>query len=281
MSVLLHIKGSKLKYHSGFSLIELLITMLIGLFLLVGISSSYVSSKKTSVARDQYSILEDNGRVALEVMANTIQHTGYASSGVLDNKFITGAVTSDNCSGGGQSVINTTIFPANSTLDNVLGDSIGVAYVGDSSVTTDCTGGTIHPNCQTDSGSVSSSIGSSKIYSSFYLDNASVELKCAGSRRNDEETIADGIENMQILYGVDADTPSDGVVDRYVNATNLGGWGDNVLSVQIAVLVRSQREIKSNDESLTFTLLDTPHTTPSDRYMRAVFSTTINLRNRL
>ena len=65
---------------SGLSLLELLIAMFIGLFLLAGISTSYLASKKSSIARDQYSILEDNGRIALEVIANTLKHTGYTSS---------------------------------------------------------------------------------------------------------------------------------------------------------------------------------------------------------
>ncbi len=52
--------------HQGFSLIELLVAMLIGLFLLTGMASSFLSSKKASNDRDQLSVLEDNGRFALE-----------------------------------------------------------------------------------------------------------------------------------------------------------------------------------------------------------------------
>ena len=48
---------------------------------------------------------------------------------------------------------------------------------------------------------------------------------------------------MQILYGVDSDG-DDNVVDRYVNATQVGTFVNNIVSVQIAVLVRSAREIK-------------------------------------
>ena len=75
---------------SGLSLVELLIAMTIGLFLLAGITTSYLSSKKTSIKRDQYSQLEDNGRLALEILTKTLEHTGYTSSkGVpLEDKFI-------------------------------------------------------------------------------------------------------------------------------------------------------------------------------------------------
>ncbi len=268
---------------AGFSLIELLIAMFIGLFLLVGITSSYVSSKKSSIARDQYSILEDNGRLALEVMAKTIQHTGYSSNkGVLlQDKFLTTAVASEGCGGGQQSVANPAIFPANSMTDNVQGDSIGVVYLGDNSITRDCSGGVIENNCKADSAIISATSGSARIYNTFYLDYGSYELRCAGSRRNDVETIAEGVENIQFLYGIDVDGDLQHTADRYVNASNIGTLGKQVVNVQIAILVRSEREIKDTSEALTYTLLDTVVTAPNDRRLRAVFSTTINLRNTL
>jgi type IV pilus assembly protein PilW len=60
----------------GFSLLELMIAMVIGLFLLAGITTTFLGSKKASLERDEYSILQDNGRVALEIMADVIEHTG-------------------------------------------------------------------------------------------------------------------------------------------------------------------------------------------------------------
>ncbi len=268
---------------TGFSIIELLIAMFIGLFLIVGITSSYVSSKKSSIARDQYSILEDNGRLALEVMARTIQHTGYASNKgiLLQDKFITTAVVSEGCGGGQQSVVNPAIFPANSMTDNVQGDSIGVVYLGDDSITLDCTGGLIENNCRADSPIASASSSSARIYNTFYLDYGSYELRCAGSRRSAVETIAEGIENVQFLYGIDVDGDLQHTADRYVNASNIGTLSKQIVNVQIAILVRSQREIKDTSEALTYTLLDTAVTAPNDRRLRAVFSTTINLRNTL
>lgn len=275
--------SQKTNRESGFSILELLIAMFIGLFLLVGITSSYVSSKKSSIARDQYSILEDNGRLALEVMARTIQHTGYLSNKYLylEDKFLTSPVVTEGCGGGDQSVVNPAIFPANSMTDNIQGDSIGVVYLGDSSITRDCSGGGIADNCKADSVITSANTDSARIYNTFYLDNASYQLRCAGSRRNDVEVIAEGIENIQFLYGIDVDGDLQHTADRYVNASNIGAFGKKVVNVQIAVLVRSQREIKENSEALTYTLLDTTVTAPNDRRLRAVFSTTINLRNTL
>ena len=106
--------------------------------------------------------------------------------------------------------------------------------------------------------------------------------------------IVEGIENMQILYGVDADAsgvdPSanpdgsggDGIADRYVTWTDLtqtvaNGDAYKIVSIRLSLLARS---IENNlmTEPAPYTFNGTP-TTPTDRYLRKVFTTTITLRN--
>ncbi|GAA0410877.1 PilW family protein [Cocleimonas flava] len=271
-------KNAPLKKQLGLSLIELLIAMIIGLFLLAGITSSFLSSKKSSIQRDQFSLLEDNGRIALEVMSDILEHTGYASNigAPLLNNFITGGITSRTCSGGEASVVNTGIFAGIETEDDdVNGDTIGVVYLGDDQVSRDCSGLPLPANCQI---SPTTDPETASIYNAFYLNNDDT-LMCAGSRINEAQVIAEGVENMQILYGIDAN--GDKTVDRYVNATNVNGSWSDVISVQIGVLVRALKETKDEPESITYSLLDTAVVSPNDRYRRAVFSTTVNIRNTL
>lgn len=267
----------------GLSLIELMIAMFIGLFLLAGISSSYLSSKKSSIHRDEYSLLQDNGRLALEVMRQTIVHGGYKAFplGNIDpNIFITDDVNSSNCNPGGASVLNTGLFSEDSTMDGPLdtSDSIGIKYLGDDNLFTDCAGNTLPAGCRISSANQNSDSDTAGIYNAFFIDDQNT-LQCSGSRSNAPEPIVEGIENMQILYGIDND--GDPEVDRYVNATQMGTFIDNVKSVQIAVLVRSSREVKEKAESKVYSLLDVAYPSPTDRYMRAVFTTTIKLRNTL
>ena len=270
-----------MKSQRGLSLIELLISMFIGLFLLAGITSSYIHSKKSSVYQDQYSLIEDNGRIALEIMSQTIQHTGYGSNRAIPitpSKFIQTRPVSRTCSGTDTSVLDSLDFPDDSTFDSVDGDSIGVIYLGDSDISTDCTGRTLPANCQIGSANTTNS-EAAKIYSTFYLDEDRDTLMCVGSRDSVEHVIADGIENMQILYGVNTDDSSDRSVERYVNADDMAGLWNNVSSIQIALLVRSENEILDKKQIKQFTLLDQDVTTLEDRYQRAVFTTTISLRN--
>ncbi len=263
----------------GLSLVELLVAMFVGLFLLAGISSSYLSSKKTSVQRDEYALLQDNGRLALETMSNIIEHAGYASfpSGSLfPSAFITGDVVSKSCDAGGESVVAGSIgnFPSTFTGDGAS-DTIGVIYLGDNKLFTDCAGRELPVGCRLSKTNRNSD--AARIYSSFFVENGI--LKCAGSRTTIKESIAEGIENMQILYGVNID--EDPEVDRYIRATQMGTFADNIISVQIAILVRSSREVKDKPESIEYSLLDKVYKAPEDRYLRAVFTTTINLRNTL
>jgi len=113
--------GLIIKKQSGLSLIELLIAMFVGLFLLAGISTTYISSKKSSIDRDQYSILEDNGRIALEIIGDTLRHTGYVSANLSPlNKFIVTSdpVTPKNCRDGSSNISNISNFAGIVTTDN-------------------------------------------------------------------------------------------------------------------------------------------------------------------
>lgn len=279
----MNISINLMKKQNGLSLVELLIAMLIGVFLLAGISSSYVNSKNSSVQRDQLSLVEDNGRLVLEVISRAIEHTGYTpvNAGVLPTQFITNGadVVAHACPDGSQNVIDTSIFPI--TADIATGDSLGVIFHGDDKLFSDCTGGVLPAGCRLNPPPLNNAIPeSSRIYNSFFVDNATTTFRCAGSRNGTAQVIAEGVENIQYLYGVDT-TGSDNLVDRYVNATDAAGLWNSVVSVQVAVLIRSLKPVKSTNSSKQYTLLDTVITSPSDKFQREVFSTTIRLRNTL
>ncbi len=270
---------------SGITLIELLIAMLIGVFLLAGIASSYVSSKKTSRDTNQLSQVEDNGRIALETIRDIVQHAGYAPNGDASLKtfILRPADVASVACGGNNSVVNPALFTASRvTTDNASGDSLAIAYYGDNNLFTDCVGKILPTSCRL--GAAGGKNNAAKIYSSFFVENG--KLQCAGSRATNTQIIAEGIENIQYLYGVD--TNGDDFIDKYLNATNLAAaalanpniW-NTVSSIQVAILVRSLKPVKKTAESKKYTLLDTTITSTTDKYKREVFTTTIRLRNTL
>lgn len=94
------------------------------------------------------------------------------------------------------------------------------------------------------------------------------------------EDLVEGVENLQLLYGVDDD--EDGVAESYVSADAVGEWR-NVVSVQVALLVRSGEEYGTASDSAeeTYTLLDEVITDADGlRVRRHQFATTVELRNR-
>ena len=270
----------------GYSLIELLIAMMIGLFLLLGIGSAYLNSIKGQITRDQYSLLQDNARLVLDSMTKVIEHTGYQADRImLEDKFITGAVPNNAC------IANNTLLNSafgttrdDDTGNRFTGDRIGIVYLGSTKFNSDC-GGVVNalPACQVGHQAFKKSgntVDLARIYNAFYIDNTDGhgELKCIGSLAKGEHIIADNIENMQITYGID--TNGDGVVNRYADATSIasGDW-NTPISVQIAVLVKSKKKVKNQAEKKSYDLLGIVITPPKDKFYRAVFKTTVWLRN--
>jgi type IV pilus assembly protein PilW len=88
-----------------------------------------------------------------------------------------------------------------------------------------------------------------------------------------------GVENMQILYGV-TNNPDDPKAERYVTAANVNAWED-VVSVRIALLMRSDDNSVDTALGQTYNLAGTQITTESDRRARLVGVTTAAVRNRL
>jgi type IV pilus assembly protein PilW len=95
---------------------------------------------------------------------------------------------------------------------------------------------------------------------------------------NAVEELVEGIEQIQVQYGVD--TNGDVIVDAYRTADNVTDWND-VISVSIALLVRSLEEYGSDADRRSYTLLDVTVAAPADRRLREVFTATASIRNRV
>ena len=107
----------------------------------------------------------------------------------------------------------------------------------------------------------------------LYRSSLSVTGK-ANSLAADE--LVEGIENMQILYG--EDTSGDGTANHYVDSDTVGDMA-NVVSIRVSLLVVSLEDNLSKSP-VKYTYNGT-ETTPTDRRLRRVFSSTIAIRNRL
>jgi len=90
------------------------------------------------------------------------------------------------------------------------------------------------------------------------------------------EELAEGVESLQLRYGIDSD--GDGVANSLVSADGVGTT--SVVTIEIALLLASADDIKSQPAAETFDLAGTQFTSLADRKLRKVVTTVIKLRNR-
>ena len=306
----------------GFSLIELMIALVLGLFVIAGLATVYLSSKETYALRDQISEMDENARIAIKALRTHIEGAGYSSeigSIQLDNYLLPAGfvVSTATCPNGNTNVINPSKIASSAdgaalgsavlTTNAIMAraDSIGVSFLADDQNFKDCTGSSWKNRCMVDpTASLSDWANQSsqaqttrRVYSSFKIQkNASrnnsigegiPELVCGGSLNSLVQPWAQGIEHMQLRYGVDIlpDPVPIGQrkqwqVDQYWSATEVtanNAW-DQVALVQLALLVRTIDPVFKQAETETHQLFDQQIKT-SDRYKRSVYTTTIYLRN--
>jgi type IV pilus assembly protein PilW len=99
------------------------------------------------------------------------------------------------------------------------------------------------------------------------------------------ERLIDGVENMQILYGVD--TTGNRIPNNYLTATAVANWED-VVTVKLALLFATVDEDFSAplDATNNYQLLNaapfdpTPGAGNDDRRRRKIVEATVSLRNR-
>lgn len=91
------------------------------------------------------------------------------------------------------------------------------------------------------------------------------------------EELVQGVENMQILYGLD-NSFNDGLADIYLKANDAAMNWDNVVSVRLFLRMRSINPVYSGNETYS-TFRGIAGTGGADRFMRHVVSTTVQLRN--
>lgn len=257
----------------GLSLIELLIALLIGLILLLGISQVFLTSRQTFATNNAMSKLQENGRFALEFIARSARQAGYLSPGSTLNMPYPAEPTT--C-GLGTTASNP--CAVNRTGSGTASDQVSFAAepVTIDGALRDCAGTTVSTN--------------KVIINSYFIvaadaNNPEPALACSSYNRTDNtwitknQRLIDGIESLQVLYGVNT-TGNSKSVDQFVSADRVSNWS-GVLAVRIAVLANSLDDTSPTPPQRNYYLLDAAPVTPGadDRKTRQIFTTTIHFKN--
>jgi type IV pilus assembly protein PilW len=264
-------------YQSGMTLIEIMIALLIGAFLLGGVLQIFVGSKQTNKMQEGLSRLQENGRFAMDFLAKDIRMAGYWGCISQSNANTDVAGTNNNAVNGDNIDNGTDTITLRGALNETLAPITGACGTRDIAVPGEAF--YTHP---------SSTI-------SYRINNAVLE-------RTDDlgvfQDLIEGIENMQILYGVDliplAASVGDQTPNYYVTANNViapatgthkaADWS-NVVSIRISLLAATvddnltAQPVPYTYNGVTTTTVSVPPVT--DRRMRRVFNATLAVRNRL
>jgi len=343
----------------GFSLIELMIAMVLGMGLMGGALHVFINSKQTFAFSEEMTWMQESARYAMEFVSRDVRMAGYFGCGsqsmavTLDPSsgsnawaydFDKGLVGYDGDDSGFPSDFPTASVPtlASGTLPKsdaftvlrgatedeqftVTGHNTSSAVIsvtpnhtfssGQILVVSDCDhaavfqttggnkiklghnkGGSVAPgNCTKGLGLpvVCTANGTAYQYDgdafvmevvshAYFVNTASnnvpsiyrQEIKGGLVAGSETEELAQGVESIQTIYGLDVN--GDGAVNRYVTADNVADW-TSVMSIQIHLLMRSISEVTA--EPVTFRFVGNSYT-PTDRFLRKEFTSTIFIRNR-
>ena len=262
------------KDQRGFNLIELLIAIVIGIFISLMIVQYMATSSRVFKRQGADSNLEQNASFAISYLSQFIRQAGTRDEyGSVVPFFTEDCDGLDPCTSDGTGTASPTAAATSDTIAVQMHPADGL----------DCTGQVISPGDQ--------------LVNVFYI-AASAEdpdvnsLYCrgfnatTGFRISDGIALIDGIDQMQIQYGV---TNEDERIYSYfdaarvppVNGNVLEGW-DRIRAVKIAILVSDGFDSTTeNLDTRSFQLLDGPQLSITDKTSRRVFSTTIAMNSKL
>ena len=276
------------RQQQGLTLIEIMVALLIGAFLLAGVIQIFIVNKQTYRVQENLSRMQENGRFAIDYLNRYIRLAGYittkslndirykdlsrnSTTGQNDGSSITSALFGNS---GNKAIAGTNGDGLNSS------DSITVRYQADPPADgqmADCLGNT-----------VSSPNGDVIVANQFFLkadasNNNQPTLYCDPLHATDptEQPVISGVENMQIRYCAPADS-TDTNIGCVLAGNDVSDW-NQIQSVRVSLLLRSADDnlvtqpqpyqFDINGDGVNETI------TPSDKRLRRVFTTTIAVRN--
>jgi len=336
------------KHQRGISLVEILVSLVISLFLLGGIVQVYVADKATYKFTDSLSRIQENGRFAMDVMTEDLRMAGFWGCAIFDpddtealvnnldvdsadydpllhdfvaqsaiqgteNDGLNGSdsftlrgskpsqfnvkqpynvaisdsvhVTATNSIEAGDIVMvsncrGADVFQITSTANSVNADQIALVHTtgsgspGNYNPDSCKGGGNLH--CLSQTYGSDAALFEMQMVTYTIAAGASGEPALWRSENGTNVELVEGVEEMQVLYGIDDD--NDNYANQYVASDAVPDMND-VIAVRFMLLVRSEDAfVAEGQQTYTF---NGNIVNPVDRRLRQVFTTTIALRNRI
>ena len=282
----------KNKLIQGFTLVELMVGLLISLSVGAVAVTYLITSSRILASQNAENVIQENTRFAFEILSSSIRLAGLntsvnAQTFLLDKPFIfTGAICAANldCNTDNQShALNSQ--PTNANIET---DTVAFSYIADFGTT--CTGAAITVEQQVVTQFFVADLDADDVYSLYcqsYVAFQDVVTQNFINHLAPKPSVAliDGVEALQVQFGVDRAEPADFTVNSYVSYQHiLPDDLGNIRSVKIALLFSNAQD----DNSLAITenefgshtyYIQNGTVTTDRRVLRKVASTTVFLPN--
>lgn len=283
----------------GFSLVEVLISLVIGLVVVGAVMVSIIGSGKAGRYQAAYAQMNEDAQIGLSILSRDLQMAGYSQPTGLVNTTPLAATPTWQLS---FSTVSTSTFvigcdtgfvsatAATVVCGTATTSAFEVVYEADRTNTVPAGGANTPSDCL---GNAIAGIAPFVARNRFFISTSTSgrpELSCASNNAiNQPQPLIENIENMKIWYGVSVLANPTQVV-RYVTATQIAAlgaaaaaeWGQ-VVSVRVCLLVRSAEPVLNagGEDTLTYLDCDAATQTSNDRYLRRAYFTTATLRDKM
>ncbi len=245
-------KVDALSHQRGWTIIEMMIAITLGLFILLATTGLLLSSKTGYVMQDQNATIHETGRYAIEVLSRSVRQAGYENWNSGSMPLLTGADFSANVIGLDAMTLKKTTagLEGATTTDVVNGsDVLALRFFGESAYGEDgailnCAGlAVVGP------GSIQTA-DQERGWSIFFVAKDSAgepELRCKYQSKTswNADAIARGVESFQVLYGIDAD--GNGLPEQFLSADKIDALDDQLLLLGDNAITRAtDRNRKTN-----------------------------------
>ena len=303
---------------AGLSLVELLVSMTIGMVVLIAVSSAYLSGLTMQRTHSDIGHLQESSRFAFELLSRAVRRAGYRNTYEVYPAGANGGRAFEFCTSGvgvsgPQFVSMNDPVAIDPTASNLLGGSVTISNLSDvlrvryfgedvaagtaaDGAVQDCLGNPVRRGGTAVSLADGPSPGEDTLYVAVDATtdpaNPQPTLFCRSSVDGGAGVpLIPGVESMQIIYGEDID--SDGRIDRYV-PFNLVANPDNVYSTMFSLVLATPNAVAIDLVSRTFNHFGTNYAagnvapagdagsvyvSPADGKIRLHVSTTVAFRN--
>ena len=267
--------NAKLRFRGqrGATLVELMVSLVVGLLVVLVASSLFLATKRTNRAQSDNAVLQETGRYVLGALGRELRMAGYR----------------DYAAGVGFTAAAPPLGMANGTGLNGS-DELTVRYFGSNAVgggadsgVLDCVGNPVAANV----------LATSRYFVAVDAVSGEPALQCeASSAPGAPVVLVTGVESLQILYGEDTD--GDGAPNRYAPAGLVNP--DRVISAIVSAVIRGERLTDPMGGATNFNHFGVAYAPggvapgtdagavfdpPDDQRPRRQFQFTVGLRNRI